>query len=75
MKLLEYTKKVEPAVALGRRVHATPAEMSDWSQGKRPVPIKRCVAIELATDGKVTRQELRPDDWENIWPELVGRAA
>lgn len=30
-----------------------------------------CVAIEQATDGAVTRQELRPDDWAAIWPELA----
>lgn len=29
----------------------------------------RCVAIEQATDGRVTRQELRAD-WASIWPEL-----
>lgn len=27
-------------------------------------------AIERETDGVVTRQELRPDDWAAIWPEL-----
>lgn len=26
--------------------------------------------IELATDGAVSRQQLRPDDWKVIWPEL-----
>lgn len=30
-----------------------------------------CVAIEQATDGAVTRKDLRPDDWHRIWPELV----
>lgn len=29
-----------------------------------------CVAIERATDGKVTRKDLRPD-WDLIWPELA----
>lgn len=29
----------------------------------------RCVAIERATGGAVTRQELR-SDWREIWPEL-----
>jgi DNA-binding transcriptional regulator YdaS (Cro superfamily) len=31
---------------------------------------KRCVQIEEATGGSVTRQDLRPGDWEAIWPEL-----
>lgn len=30
-----------------------------------------CVAIEGVTDGKVTRRDLRPDDWQDIWPELA----
>lgn len=37
----------------------------------RGVPIKRCHAIEQVTDGAVTRIELRPDDWQEIWPELA----
>ncbi len=39
--------------------------------GKRPVPIKYCARIEKATAGQVTRRDLRPDDWHEIWPELV----
>ncbi len=38
--------------------------------GRVPNPAN-CVAIELATEGKVTRQDLRPDDWQAIWPELA----
>jgi len=37
----------------------------------RPIPIERCPAIEKATDGQVSRRDLRPDDWWLIWPELV----
>jgi DNA-binding transcriptional regulator YdaS (Cro superfamily) len=29
-----------------------------------------CVAIEKATDGKISRRDLRPLDWQLIWPEL-----
>lgn len=36
----------------------------------RPVPPKQCVRIEQLTRGAVTRRELRPDDWREIWPEL-----
>ncbi len=27
--------------------------------------------IESATEGQVSRAELRPHDWELIWPELA----
>jgi DNA-binding transcriptional regulator YdaS (Cro superfamily) len=36
----------------------------------RPVPIKYCIPIEQATNGLVTRKDLRPKDWQTIWPEL-----
>jgi DNA-binding transcriptional regulator YdaS (Cro superfamily) len=29
------------------------------------------VAIESTTKGAVTRRDLRPDDWQEIWPELA----
>lgn len=39
------------------------------------VPVAHCAAIEQATAAKVTRKDLRPDDWHVIWPELPGAAA
>ena len=42
--------------------------LSNWKT--RGVPVEHCAAIEKATNGAVTRQELRPDDWQAIWPEL-----
>lgn len=33
-----------------------------------------CVAIEQVSAGRVTRTELRPDDWARIWPELIEKA-
>jgi hypothetical protein len=29
-----------------------------------------CRKLEVETDGLVTRQELRPKDWHEIWPEI-----
>ncbi|WP_332888354.1 transcriptional regulator [Candidimonas nitroreducens] len=46
--------------------------VSSWAAGARPVPIIRCVEIEELTGGEVTRKQLRPDDWWQIWPELRG---
>lgn len=42
-----------------------------WVSGSRPVPVKRCVQIEKLTDGVVTRRDLRPDDYWEIWPDLA----
>lgn len=45
------------AAALG--VHES--AISLWKTGRRKVPAKYCIAVELATGGKVTRYDLRPD--------------
>lgn len=42
-----------------------------WRDGKRQIPVEKCSDIERITSGAVTRQDLRPDDWQRIWPELV----
>jgi len=34
------------------------------------VPAHYCAAIERATNGAVSRRELRPDDFHLIWPDL-----
>lgn len=30
-----------------------------------------CTAIEVFSNGEITRKDLRPDDWSKIWLELV----
>jgi len=45
--------------------------LSQMASGDRAVTAERASAIELATGGVVTRQMLRPDDWQAIWPELA----
>lgn len=60
--------------ALARAIGVTAPAINQWLSGARPIPIERCVAIERATGGEVSRKELRPNDWENIWPELIKAA-
>ena len=47
-------------------------QLAARQDGRKPSP-ELCVQIEQATDGKVTRRDLRPDDWAAIWPELDRR--
>lgn len=58
------------AIALG----VAPVNVSQWLSSAgvkgRQVPPKQCVRIEALTKGAVSRRELRPDDWRDIWPEL-----
>jgi DNA-binding transcriptional regulator YdaS (Cro superfamily) len=53
--------------ALAAATGLSPAYIWQMANGIRPVPIKRCIAIERATQGSVTRYELRPNDHHLIW--------
>ena len=46
-----------------------------WKEGKRPVPAHHCKKIVEISKGKVSLQDLRPDDWIQIWPELAEQEA
>jgi DNA-binding transcriptional regulator YdaS (Cro superfamily) len=62
--------------SLGYKVKSD-AQIRQWRHGyagRRPDP-ENCVGLELASDGIVTRRELRPDDWQLIWPELAPKEA
>jgi Putative antitoxin of bacterial toxin-antitoxin system, YdaS/YdaT len=39
--------------------------------GEKSVPFDQCMPIERATDGAVTRRDLRPEDYLIHWPELA----
>lgn len=70
MKLSNYLSAHGSQTQLARAIGVQPQLIWQWSTEVRKVPIERCVAIERATNGAVTRQDLRPDDWQDIWPEL-----
>lgn len=73
MHLIDFLKKDGHGAAtrLAIKIGAHPPDISAWTTGARPVPVKAAVAIEAATAGQVTRSDLRPTDWRQIWPELV----
>jgi DNA-binding transcriptional regulator YdaS (Cro superfamily) len=48
-------------LALAAMLQVSPSTVSEWTVGKRRVPLLHCPVIEMATDGQVTREELRPD--------------
>lgn len=56
--------------SLGYEVKSN-AQIRQWRHGysgRRPDP-KNCIGIERATNCAVTRKDLRPDDWQQIWPD------
>lgn len=64
---------VGSAAKLAGLIGVSQQTLSNWKE--RGVPIERCLAIERATDSEVTRKDLRPDDFELIWPDLSEPAA
>lgn len=48
-----------------------PSFVSKMASGDKPIPIAHMAAIEAFTKGEVTRQEMCPDRWQHIWPELA----
>ncbi len=56
---------------LAKTIGAPAPNISKWAHGRRAVPIARCIPIEKATEGRVTRKDLRPHDWHELWPEIA----
>ena len=70
MNLKEYLTKVETNASLAKKLGVSPALVSQWKIGIRPIPFERCPEIESVTNGMVSRIDLCPDDWHVLWPEL-----
>lgn len=49
--------------------------VSNWRARGTVLDAIHCVSIERATGGQVTRQDLRPNDWADVWPELAAQQA
>lgn len=65
---------VDDRQAFAESVGTTPKHLTNVSYGYKILDEKVCVAIEQRTGKIVTRQELRPNDWHLIWPELAEKA-
>ncbi len=64
--------------AFGLACRTTIGHLRNVGYGYKPAAPLLCAAVELATDGKVTCEEQRPDlDWSRIkdkaWPHPKGR--
>lgn len=70
MTLSEYIKAARGnGATLAASLGISPSLLSQIAKDSSGTSPARCVAIERATGGTVTRQELRAD-WREIWPEL-----
>lgn len=62
------------AAAIAKAVEVSAVMVTQWANKEKPVPVARCLAIERATEGKVTRCDLRPEDYWEHWPDLPAPA-
>jgi DNA-binding transcriptional regulator YdaS (Cro superfamily) len=65
-------------IAIARVLGISAGAVSQLVSGHRSTPPDRCPAIEFATEGRVTCEELRPDvRWQRVpdvaWPHALGR--
>lgn len=72
MQLKNYIDELErgDAKKLADQLNVSSSYLSQMASGRCPISPARCVEIEIATQGKVSRRDLRPSDWVKIWPEL-----
>lgn len=59
--------------ALADKTGVVQSAVANWLR-RGNVPAEYCLAIEIATEGKVTRQQLRPDDHHKIWGDAKANA-
>lgn len=50
--------------AFGKKIGVTQGLVWQWLNGRTRITAEMAVQIERATDGKITRHELRPDVFE-----------
>jgi len=58
------------AKSLAAQLSISPSFLSQIAAGTAPASPTRCLDIEKATGGEVSRKDLRPD-WRDIWPDLA----
>lgn len=51
--------------------HTTLGHLRNVMYGYRPCSAELAAAIERVSHGAVKRPSMRPDDWQDIWPELA----
>lgn len=75
LKTFLFSLPMNERVAFADRCKTSWPFLRNVAYGYKTPGEKLCVAIERATGGAVTRRDLRPDDWREIWPELVEQEA
>lgn len=76
-QLKHYLKSLadeEARKAFAARCGTSLGHMRNMTYGLRSCDPALAVSIEKETSGAVRRQDLRPEDWRAIWPEIAEAA-
>lgn len=68
-ELLAWLKSVDDAAVA--ETGTTVGYLRRIAYGQKTASAEMAAGIERATVGRVTRKELRPNDWHLVWPELA----
>lgn len=60
------------ASRFAQEIGMSPQAVSFMRAGERSIPPEKVPLICEMSKGAVSRWHLRPDDWHQIWPELIG---
>jgi len=71
MTASEIIDKLGGPTAVARLLNVKPPSVHAWRNGGIPDDKLIRLAPTLEKAGIATRQQLRPDDWQQIWPELA----
>ena len=74
MNLKEYFSNGNTVAGLAKTLGKPASLLSQISCGTRGCGPALSYQIELATNGAVSRKDLRPNDWHLIWPDLLKRS-
>ncbi|MBT1917627.1 helix-turn-helix domain-containing protein [Enterobacter hormaechei subsp. xiangfangensis] len=71
MQLNDFLKAGGPKIrkALEQHLEISKSYLSQLATGRAAISPSRCIVIETFTDGKVSRSDMRPSDWAEIWPD------
>ncbi|MFJ2548557.1 transcriptional regulator [Pseudomonas sp. NPDC087612] len=67
-QMLDWLKSVPNDVIA--RTGTTRGYLKQIAYGNKQASAMVAANLERETQGLITRQSLRPDDWQAIWPEL-----
>lgn len=76
MELRQYLNGTSPdeQSAFAKRCGTSIGYLRKALSTNQPLGPALCVSIERESNRSVTRQDLRPDDWQSLWPELAQAA-